>query len=148
NALSAVCHVTVCVGGKMFEQEYHRGIPQYAVREIGVADTTGTTVYFKPDNEIFKETTYNREILAGRLRELAYLNRKISITLTDEREKDDAGNALSETFYSEGGITEFVQMLDRNGRRNALLPAPIFIEAHDAASNVAVEVAMVYNDSF
>jgi len=148
NALSSVLHVTVHREGKIFEQEYHRGAPQYTVREIGTADDTGTIVHFKPDNEIFKETTYNREILAGRLRELAYLNRKIKIDLVDEREKDDAGKVLSETFYSEGGIVEFVQMLDRNGRRNSLLPTPIFIEAHDAASNVAVEVALQYNDSF
>ncbi|KAA2244628.1 DNA topoisomerase (ATP-hydrolyzing) subunit B [Chitinophaga agrisoli] len=148
NALSSVLHVTVHREGKIFEQEYHRGIPQYTVREIGDSGNTGTITHFKPDNEIFKDTTYNREILAGRLRELAYLNRKIKITLTDEREKDDAGNVVSETFYSEGGIVEFVQMLDRNGRRNSLMPAPIFIEAHDPDSNVAVEVALQYNDSF
>ncbi|MBC9931299.1 DNA topoisomerase (ATP-hydrolyzing) subunit B [Chitinophaga qingshengii] len=148
NALSSVLHVTVQTEGKLFEQEYHRGIPQYSVREIGVSETTGTTVHFKPDGEIFKETTYNREILAGRLRELAYLNRKINITLSDEREKDEEGNIFKETFYSEGGIREFIQMLDKNGRRNPLLPAPIYVEAHDAASNVAVEVALVYNDAF
>ncbi|SKA10569.1 DNA gyrase subunit B [Chitinophaga eiseniae] len=148
NALSTRLHVTVQTEGKLFEQEYHRGIPQYAVREIGVSETTGTTVHFKPDNEIFNETTYNREILAGRLRELAYLNRKIRITLSDEREKDEAGNIFSETFYSEGGIREFIQMLDKNGRRNPLLPTPIYVETHDAASNVAVEVALVYNDAF
>src|SRR5690606_34556426 len=141
NALSTVLHVTVHREGKIFEQEYQRGVPQYAVREIGATTDTGTTTHFKPDGEIFTETVYNREILAGRLRELAYLNRKIRITLTDEREKDEQGNVLSETFYSEGGIMEFVQMLDRNGRRNSLLPAPIFIEAHDAPSNVAVEVS-------
>ncbi|NML36533.1 DNA topoisomerase (ATP-hydrolyzing) subunit B [Chitinophaga sp. G-6-1-13] len=148
NALSSMLHVTVQTEGKLFEQEYHRGIPQYAVREIGVSETTGTTVHFQPDNEIFKETTYNREILAGRLRELAYLNRKIRITLSDEREKDEEGNIFSETFYSEGGILEFIQMLDKNGRRNPLLPAPIYVEAHDPESNVAVEVALVYNEAF
>lgn len=148
NALSNVLHVTVHRDGKIFEQEYHRGAPQYPVREIGNSDETGTIVHFRPDDSIFTVTTYNREILAGRLRELAYLNRKIKITLSDEREKDDDGNIVCETFYSEGGIVEFVQMLDRNGRRNTLLPAPIFIETHDAASNVAVEVALQYNDSF
>jgi DNA gyrase subunit B len=148
NALSTLLHVTVKRDGKLFEQEYSRGIPQYPVREIGISDSTGTTVHFKPDGEIFKDTTYNKEILAGRLRELAYLNRKIRIVLTDDREKDEQGNPVSETFYSEGGIVEFVSMLDRNGRRNALLPEPIFIEAHDPASNVAVEVAVIYNDSF
>ncbi|NLR61554.1 DNA topoisomerase (ATP-hydrolyzing) subunit B [Chitinophaga polysaccharea] len=148
NALSEVLNVTVEREGKIFQQEYHRGIPQYAVREIGDSEATGTTTHFKPDGEIFKDTTYNREILAGRLRELSYLNRKIKITLSDEREKDEAGNIFSETFYSEGGIKEFIQMLDKNGRRNPLLPAPIYVEAHDAASNVSVEVAMVYNDAF
>jgi DNA gyrase subunit B len=148
NALSNVLHVTVHREGKIFEQEYHRGVPQYTVREIGLSDATGTITHFKPDDSIFTETTYNREILAGRLRELAYLNRTIKITLTDEREKDEEGNYVSEVFYSEGGIVEFVQMLDRNGRRNTLLPSPIFIETHDPSSNVAVEVALHYNDSF
>lgn len=148
NALSDRLYVTVEREGKLFEQEYHRGIPQYAVREVGSSEITGTTVHFKPDGEIFKETTYNREILAGRLRELSYLNRKISITLTDEREKDEEGNFFSETFYSEGGIREFIQMLDKGARRNPLLLAPIYVETHDAASNVAVEVALVYNDGF
>ncbi|HEY8955993.1 DNA topoisomerase (ATP-hydrolyzing) subunit B [Chitinophaga sp.] len=148
NALSDRLHVTVEREGKLFEQEYHRGIPQYAVREIGPSEATGTTTHFKPDGEIFKETTYNREILAGRLRELSYLNRKIKITLTDEREKDEEGNFFSETFYSEGGIREFIQMLDKGARRNPLLLNPIYVETHDAASNVAVEVALVYNDAF
>ncbi|PSL49675.1 DNA gyrase subunit B [Chitinophaga niastensis] len=148
NALSEVLHVTVETEGKLFEQEFHRGAPQYSVREIGVSGVTGTTIHFKPDGEIFKETTYNREILAGRLRELSYLNRKIKITLTDEREKDDAGVNFCETFYSEGGIKEFIQMLDKNGRRNPLLPAPIYVEVHEPVSNVSVEVALVYNDAF
>lgn len=148
NALSERLYVTVETEGKLFEQEYHRGAPQYPVREIGISDVTGTTVHFKPDGEIFKETTYNREILAGRLRELSYLNRKIKITLTDEREKDEEGNFFSETFYSEGGIKEFIQMLDKNGRRNPLLPNPIYVEVHEPVSNVAVEVALVYNDAF
>lgn len=148
NALSAVLHVTVETEGKLFEQEFHRGAPQYSVREIGISEVTGTTIHFKPDGDIFKETTYNREILAGRLRELSYLNRKIKITLTDEREKDEEGNNFSETFYSEGGIKEFIQMLDKNGRRNPLLPAPIYVEVHEPVSNVSVEVALVYNDAF
>ena len=148
NALSELLHVTVETEGKLFEQEFHRGAPQYSVREIGVSEVTGTTIHFKPDGEIFKETTYNREILAGRLRELSYLNRKIKITLTDEREKDEEGNNFSETFYSEGGIKEFIQMLDKNGRRNPLLPTPIYVEVHEPVSNVSVEVALVYNDAF
>lgn len=148
NALSDPLHVTVHREGKIFEQEYSMGHPQYSVREIGTSDITGTIVHFKPDATIFTETTYNRETLAGRLRELAFLNRKIRITLTDEREKDENGNAFSEVFYSEGGIIEFVELMDKNGRRNPLVPTPIYIETHDAASNVAVEVAILYNDSF
>lgn len=148
NALSDPLHVTVHTEGKIFEQEYRMGHPQYPVREIGTSDITGTIVHFKPDATIFTETTYNRETLAGRLRELAFLNRKIRITLTDEREKDENGNAFSEVFYSEGGIIEFVELMDKNGRRNPLVPTPIYIETHDAASNVAVEVAILYNDSF
>lgn len=148
NALSDPLHVTVHREGKIFEQQYRMGHPQYTVREIGESDITGTIVHFKPDTTIFTETVYNRETLAGRLRELAFLNRRIRITLTDEREKDDNGNFFSETFFSEGGIIEFVQLIDKNGRRNPLLPNPIYIETHDAHSNVAVEVALLYNDSF
>ncbi|HEY0272283.1 MAG TPA: ATP-binding protein, partial [Chitinophaga sp.] len=120
NALSDVCHVTVRREGKVFEQEYHRGIPQYPVRHIGETQSTGTSTRFKPDGEIFKETTYNREILTGRLRELAFLNRGIRITLIDERELGEDGQPVTEVFYSEGGISEFVQMIDKNGRRNPL----------------------------
>ncbi|SIO42671.1 DNA topoisomerase (ATP-hydrolyzing) subunit B [Chitinophaga niabensis] len=148
NALSDPLHVTVRREGKIFEQEYKMGIPQYPVREIGESDATGTTTHFKPDATIFTETTYNRETLAGRLRELAFLNRKIRITLTDEREKDENGNSFNEVFYSEGGIIEFVQLMDQNGRRNSIVPEPIYIEAHDPVSNVVVEVALLYNDSF
>ncbi|WP_126244492.1 DNA topoisomerase (ATP-hydrolyzing) subunit B [Chitinophaga rhizosphaerae] len=148
NALSDPLRVTVHREGKIFEQEYRMGVPQFSVREIGQSDITGTIVHFKPDATIFTETVYNRETLAGRLRELAFLNRGIRITLSDEREKDDNGNNFSETFYSEGGIIEFVELIDKNGRRNPLLPNPIYIETHDANANVAVEVAMLYNDSF
>ncbi len=148
NALSSHMHTTVFRQGKVFEQEYSKGIPQYSVREIGTTDKRGTLQRFLPDDTIFKETTYNREILAGRLRELSYLNKGIRITLTDEREKNEDGTDLSETYYSEGGILEFVQMLDRNGKRDPLLAAPIYVEGHDADSNVAVDVALSYNTSY
>ncbi len=148
NALSSHLHVIVCREGKKFEQEYAKGIPMYPVREIGVSDTTGTLVHFVPDGSIFRELVYTREILAARLRELSYLNRGIRIKLIDEREQDDAGNNIFEDFYSEGGIVEFVQMLDRNGKRDPLLPQPIFVEGHDEESNVVVEVALSYNTSF
>lgn len=148
NALSSHMHTTVFREGKVFEQEYKCGIPQYSVREIGTTDKRGTQQHFWPDGTIFKDTVYNREILAARLRELSYLNRGISITLTDEREKDEEGNVISETFFSEGGILEFVQMLDRNGKRDPLLGKPINVEGHDPESNVAVEVALSYNTSY
>jgi DNA gyrase subunit B len=148
NALSKDLHVTVEREGKKFEQEYKIGIPQYPVREIGTADRTGTTVRFWPDETIFTTTTYNREILESRLRELAYLNRRINITMRDEREKDDDEKVYEKDFYSEGGIVEFVEMLDKSGNRSPLISQTLFVEGHDAESNVAVEVAMSYNDDF
>jgi len=148
NALSTTLHVTVRREGKIFEQEYKIGVPQYSVREIGESDTTGTTVHFWPDNTIFNVTVYKKDILESRLRELSYLNRGIRITLTDLREQNEDGTNYSKNFYSEGGITEFVEMLDKNAGRNPLIPRVIFVEGHDAASNVAVEVALTYNDSY
>ena len=150
NALSSRLHVTVCREGKKFEQEYSIGIPLYPVREVGTADTTGTRVHFTPDGTIFKDTVYNREILAGRLRELSYLNKGIRIILADEREQIEGEETVnvSEEFYSEGGIIEFVQMLDRVGKRDPLLAQPIYVETHDKESNVAVDVALSYNTSY
>ena len=148
NALSIKLHVSVNREGKSFEQEYVKGIPQYPVRETGKSNTTGTTVQFWPDDSIFTTTTYNKEILEGRLRELAFLNRKITIILNDLREKDDEGNTYTKTFYSEGGIVEFVEMIDKNANRHALIPMVIYCDGHDEKSNVAVEVAMVYNAGY
>lgn len=148
NALSTKLHVTVNREGKIFEQEYATGIPQYAVREIGKSDTTGTRVQFWPDGSIFTTTIYNKEILEGRLRELAYLNRKIKITLNDLREKEDDGTTYSKTFYSEGGIVEFVETIDKTANRASLIPKTIYCEGHDEKTNVAVEVAMIYNASY
>ena len=148
NALSSHLHVTVEREGKKFEQEYSCGIPKYSVREIGVAEKRGTRVHFQPDDTIFKDTVYNREILAGRLRELSYLNKGIRILLSDEREILEDGSILSEEFYSEGGIVEFVQMLDANGKRDPLLPIPIYVEGYDKDSNVTVDVALSYNTSY
>ena len=148
NALSTTLQVTVQRDGKTFEQEYERGTPKYAVREIGNSSTTGTKVHFWPDTTIFTTIVYNKDILEGRLRELSYLNKRIRIILNDLRELDDAGNQYQKVFFSEGGIIEFVEMLDRNGKRNSLIPNIIYMEAHDADSNVAVEVAINYNDSY
>jgi DNA gyrase subunit B len=148
NALSKKLLVTVEREGKIFEQEYAIGAPQYAVREIGTSEKTGTRVHFWPDLTIFQESVYKREILEGRLRELSYLNKRINITITDHRELDEAGVAYKNNFYSEGGIVEFVQMLDKNGNRNPIIAQPLYVEGLDEASNVMVEVALTYNDDF
>ena len=148
NALSTLLHVTVYREGKIFEQEYHAGIPAYAVREIGTSDKTGTIIHFLPDASIFQVTTFNKDILESRLRELAYLNKRVSIILNDLREKDENGVTYTKTFYSEGGIVEFVEMLDHIGKRNPLIPKTLYVEGHDAETNVAVEVALTYNDDF
>jgi DNA gyrase subunit B len=148
NALSKKLLVTVEREGKIFEQEYAIGAPQYAVREIGTSEKTGTRVHFWPDLTIFQESVYKREILESRLRELSYLNKRINITITDLREKDDTGNFYTKNFYSEGGIVEFVQMLDKNGNRNPIISQPLYVEGLDEASNVMVEVALTYNDDF
>ena len=148
NALSTKLLVTVEREGKIFEQEYSIGVPKYAVRETGTSDKTGTRVHFWPDLTIFQESVYKREILESRLRELSYLNKRISITITDLREKDETGNFYTKNFYSEGGIVEFVQMLDKNGNRNPIISQPLYVEGLDEASNVMVEVALTYNDDF
>lgn len=148
NALSTKLLVTVRREGKVFEQEYSIGTPQYAVREIGTATETGTNVHFWPDHTIFTTTVYKKEILESRLRELAYLNKGIRIILNDLREKDENGNTYSKEYYSEGGIIEFVEMLDKHAGRTPLIPTVIYVEGRDEASYVAVEVALTYNDSY
>ncbi|MCB0775438.1 MAG: type IIA DNA topoisomerase subunit B, partial [Chitinophagaceae bacterium] len=148
NALSTKLHVTVNRDGKTFEQEYNTGVPQYPVREIGNSDSTGTKVHFWPDTSIFITTTYNKDILESRLRELSFLNKGVRINLTDLREKDDDGNTYNNSFYSEGGIIEFVEMLDKNAGRTPLIPNVISVEGRDDSTNVAVEVALSYNNSY
>ena len=148
NALSSKLIVTVNREGKTFEQEYHIGVPQYPVRQIGTSNTTGTHVHFWPDHSIFTATVFKRETLESRLRELSYLNRGIRILLNDLREKDDEEKTYTKSFYSEGGIVEFVEMLDKNGGRAPLIPRVIFVEGRDENTNVLVEVALTYNDSY
>lgn len=148
NALSSKLHVTVFREGKIFEQEYGIGAPKYPVREIGTTDKTGTLVHFWPDYSIFTASVYKKDILESRLRELSYLNKGITIELIDLREKDDEGNVYKKIFFSEGGIVEFVEMLDKAGGRNPLLPKVIYVEGKDEHTNVMVEVALCYNDSF
>ncbi|MGF1636068.1 MAG: DNA topoisomerase (ATP-hydrolyzing) subunit B [Cyclobacteriaceae bacterium] len=144
NALSIALKATIHRDGKLFEQEYVRGIPQYPVREIGTTDRTGTTIHFLPDNEIFTESVYNFETIASRLRELAFLNPGIHISLIDHREIEDDGKPKQKVFFSEGGLREFVQYLDKS--REKLIPEPIYVEGEK--SGIPVKVAMSYNTSF
>jgi DNA gyrase subunit B len=143
NALSSHLKVEVHRKGKKFEQEYQKGAPDYSVKEVGSTDISGTKVTFLPDNTIFTESVYKYDILAARLRELSFLNRGIKIILIDER-----GNFIEETFYSEGGISEFIQLLDKNSNREPLIEKPIYAEDLDEESNVMVEVAVQYNRSY
>jgi DNA gyrase subunit B len=144
NALSIALKAEVHREGKIFVQEYSCGKPLYDVKEVGTTDYRGTIVTFLPDNTIFTASVYNYEILESRLRELAYLNRGINITLTDEREQDENGDFKSENYYSIGGLMEFVKYLD--GTREPLIKDPIYVEG--TRDNVVVEVAMQYNTSF
>lgn len=143
NALSTLLRATVYRDGKVFQQEYSCGKPLYSVKEIGESDKTGTTVFFQPDGEIFTTLEYKYETLAGRMRELSYLNRGIKITLRDNRADED-GNFREETFYSEGGLKEFVNFLD--GAREKLLPEPIYVEGEKGG--IPVEVAITYNTGY
>ncbi|MBS1625594.1 MAG: DNA topoisomerase (ATP-hydrolyzing) subunit B [Bacteroidetes bacterium] len=144
NALSDHLKVEVHRDGKKYEQEYSIGKPLYPVKEVGTSDYRGTIVTFHPDGTIFQSTVYNFETLASRLRELAYLNKGISITLTDERDQNEDGSFRSEHFYSEGGLVEFVKYLDST--REPLIPTPIHVEG--ARDNIMVEVALQYNTSY
>ena len=144
NALSEVLTARVFREGKIFEQEYKQGIPQYSVKVVGESDKRGTTVHFKPDKEIFAITEYNYETVASRLRELAFLNPGIKINLKDLREIDDKGEPRSNHFLSEGGLREFVEYIDST--RERLIPQPIYIESDK--TQIPVQVAMSYNTSY
>jgi DNA gyrase subunit B len=145
NALSTHLRAEIHREGKIFEQEYRQGIPQYATRVIGTSDRTGTTIRFLPDPEIFKEDrVYNWEILSRRLRELSFLNKGLRMVLVDERDRDENGRPKSEEFFSQGGIVEFVQFLDRE--KDKLLPEPIHVHAEE--KGVYVEIAFIYNTGF
>ncbi len=144
NALSTDLKVTVYREGKIFQQEYKCGVPQYDVKVVGESTLTGTTVHFQPDQDIFSLThEYKFDTLAARLRELAYLNKGIRLSLTDEREAVEDG-FLTEKFHSEGGLKEFVQFLD--GNRQPLIPEPIYVEG--IKQGIPVELAMQYNDTY
>jgi DNA gyrase subunit B len=145
NALSTHMKTLVYREGKIFTQEYEKGKPLFEVKEIGVSDHTGTTQTFQPDPEIFSLTTeYKYETLAGRLRELSFLNKGIKLTLTDEREPNEDGTFPTETFFSEGGLREFVAYLDST--RTAIIPEPIYLDG--IKNGVPVELAFQYNDTY
>ena len=143
NALSTSLIATVQRDGKIYQQKYSQGKALGNVEEIGTSEITGTEVFFQPDGFIFNELVYNYDTLAARLRELAFLNKGITITLTDERVKEENGEFKSETFYSEGGLKEFVEFID--GNREGIMDV-IFMEGE--RDDIPVEVAMRYNTSF
>ncbi len=144
NALSSHLTATVHRNGKVYRQEYKKGVPLYNAKEVGATTLTGTTIYFQPDATIFTETTYSYSTIASRLRELAYLNAGLTIHLEDQREKDEQGSVVQETFYSEGGLREFVTYLDNT--REKLIPTPIFVAGEK--NGVPVQAALSYNTSF
>jgi len=146
NALSSKLKATVYRDGKIYEQEYVRGVPQYPVREAGTTDKNGTIIHFLPDDTVFTVKEYKFETIASRLRELAFLNAGLRIKLVDYREQEENGNGQykQEEFHSEGGLREFVNYLDSS--REKLISEPIYIS--NDKSNVPVEVALSYNTSF
>ena len=147
NALSTLLIAEVHRGGKIYKQTYSKGTPTSSVEIVGDCEDRGTTVTFKPDPSIFTlTTTYRYEILAARLRELAFLNKGIALTITDMREKDEqTGEPRSERFYSEHGLQEFVQYLDRT-RGEKIIDSIIYLDSEK--NGIPVEVAMQYNNSF
>lgn len=144
NALSQDLSVKVYREGKIFQQEYKIGVPQYPVKEIGTSDVTGTEVTFQPDHTIFNELEYVYDILAARMRELAFLNKGINIKLTDYRQKEDDGTFVNEMFHSERGLEEFVEYLDAT--RDKVMEKVVHMEGEK--NGVPVEVALQYNSSF
>ncbi|MGG7144990.1 DNA topoisomerase (ATP-hydrolyzing) subunit B [Clostridium nigeriense] len=139
NALSEWCEVTVSRDGEVWKQKYNRGVALADLAKIGETTEHGTKVSFKPDDEIFEETEYDFEILANRLRELAFLNKGIRIILTDKREEDK-----QEIYHYEGGIKEFVAYLNRN--KEVLHPEPIYVEGEK--DGIIAEVSLQYNDGY
>ena len=144
NALSTHMTTQVFRNGKIYQQEYSCGHPLYSVKEVGTTDITGTRQQFWPDDTIFTEIVYNYDILATRMRELAYLNAGIKISLTDLRVKDEEGNAKKEIFYSEEGLKEFVRYVDSS--REHFMNDVIYINTEKQGT--PVEVAIMYNTSY
>lgn len=144
NALSDALKAEVHREGKIWVQEYSKGAPKAPVEAIGDTDKHGTIVTFHPDASIFQVTEYNYDTLAARLRELAFLNKGISLKLTDERIKDEDGNYPSDTFFSENGLEEFVRYLDDT--REPIISSVMHMTGEK--NDIPVEIAMVYNNSY
>ncbi len=144
NALSTHMTTQVFRNGKIYQQEYEIGKPLYPVKEVGIADHTGTKQQFWPDDSIFTETIYNYKILASRLRELAYLNAGLRISLTDRRVVNEDGSFKHETFYSEEGLREFVRFIESS--REHLINDVIYLNTEK--QNIPIEVAIMYNTGF
>ena len=144
NALSTDLKVTVYREGKIFQQEYKIGKPQYPVKEIGVSERRGTVVEFYPDNTIFQVSEYNFDTLQNRLRELSFLNKGIRLSLCDEREVLEDGSFRTVDYYSEGGLREFVTFID--GTREKLIPFPVYAESDK--HGIPVEIAFQYNTGY
>ena len=145
NALSEILTATVYLEGKVYEQVYQRGKPVAPVKEIGTSDKRGTVVTFKPDPKIFQQVLeYNYETLANRMRELSYLNKGITLTIIDNRNKDEKGEFIQDVFHSKEGLKEFIRFLDSS--REAIIQDVISIEGEK--NGIPVEVAMVYNTSY
>jgi len=144
NALSAHMTVRVFREGKIYQQEYRAGKPQYDVKVVGETTQRGTEVTFTPDDTIFQNTVYNFETLENRLRELAYLNKGIRLTLTDRRSGSEEDGFHTQEFFSEGGLREFVMFLD--GTRDKLIPEPIYMEGEK--QGIPVEVSVMYNNGY
>ena len=144
NALSIYLKAEVHRDGKIFTQEYSKGIPQTEVLEVGKTNDRGTIVTFRPDDSIFSVTEYVYDILASRMRELSFLNKGISLSITDKREQDDDGKDITATFLSEGGLSEFVEYLDET--RDNLIQNVMYMEGEK--NGIPVEVAMSYNTSY
>ena len=144
NALSEHLTVKVYRDGKIYQQEYKIGSPLYPVKEVGETDRRGTEVTFLPDKTIFPETTYEYDVLCKRMRELSFLNKGISIKVVDKRNKDEEGNFINESFYSEGGLSEFVKYID--SAREQLLSDVMYMEGEK--NGIPVEIALSYNTGF
>ena len=144
NALSTDLKATVHRNGKVYQQEYKIGKPQYDVKEVGTTDKSGTEIWFKPDPDIFSATEYNFETLSHRLRELAFLNKGIRLSLTDRRDTDENGEFLKTEYFSEKGLSEFVEYIDEG--REKLVPDTMYMEGEK--NGIPVEIAMQYNTTF